>query len=169
MFGLFKRYDVEMSPQIQGRITDNGTPVSGIKVTRSLSYEGFDKGKEQLEYTTTNNDGQFYFTEKTIKSRKPSDIVGQNMRVKQSIYVEREDQLFSLWFARKIWKPIKPLSDLLLQLNCDLQAKEVQHEIDTSKDGGVAGQVVISICHWQGESISSYYNNELISSYDDLK
>lgn len=157
-----------MSPEVRGRITDGGKPVIGMQVARSLVYEGYKNGEEQLEHTMTDDNGEFSFQAMIIKSRKPGDIFGQNMPVKQVIYVERGEQLFRLWNTSKVWAPIKPLSDLLLQLNADLQDKQVQHLIDTSSYGGRAQQSVSSICHWQGELISTYYDNELISSYDEI-
>ncbi len=168
MFGLFKRYTVEMSPEVRGRITDGGKPVIGMQVARSLVYEGYKNGEEQLEHTMTDDNGEFSFQAMIIKSRKPGDIFGQNIPVKQVIYVERGEQLSRLWNTSKVWAAIKPLSDLLLQLNADLQDKQVQHLIDTSNYGGRAQQSVSSICHWQGEVISTYYDNELISSYDEI-
>lgn len=168
MFGFFKRHTVEMSPEIRGRITDGGKPVVGMQVARSLSYEGYEKGKEQLEHTFTNERGEFSFQPMIIKSRMPGDIFGQNMLVKQSVYVKCGDDLYSLWFTRKVWDPIQPMSDLLLQLNGDLQNQKVQHQIDTTQFGGLPAQVVGSICHWQGELIDTYYNNELIASYDEI-
>jgi len=169
MFGIFKRYQVEMSPEVRGRITDAGKPVVGMQVARSLTYKGYQKGKEQLEHTVTDSDGRFSFKPLIVKSRLPGDLFGQNMRIAQAIYVERGEQLYSLWSAHKTWNSIKPLSELLVQLNCDLQDKEVQHEINATDYGGIPAQVVISICHWQGELISTYYNNELISSYEEIK
>ncbi|WP_076419762.1 DUF6795 domain-containing protein [Colwellia sp. UCD-KL20] len=168
MFGFFKRHTVEMSPEVRGRITDDGKPVVGMQVARSLSYEGYEKGKEQLEHTFTNENGEFTFQPMIVKSRMPGDIFGQNMLVKQSVYVERGDDLYSLWFTRKPWDPIQPMSDLLLQLNADLQNKEVQHQLDTTDFGGMPSQGVISICYWQGELISTYYNNKLITSYAEI-
>ena len=168
MFGFFKRHTVEMSPEVRGRITEGGKPVSGLQVARSLIYEGYQKGKEHLEHTFTNDNGEFSFQPFTIKSRMPGDLFGQNFPVMQAIYIERGDQLFSLWSVSKVTEPIKPLSDLLLQLNADLKNKEVHHEIDTYGDEEKARQVVISICHWQGEQFNTYYNNELISSYEAI-
>ncbi|WDE11271.1 DUF6795 domain-containing protein [Thalassomonas haliotis] len=169
MFGIFKRYDIEMSPEVRGRITDGGKPVVGMQVARSLSYEGYQKGKEQLEHTITDTDGRFSFKPLMVKSRLPGDLFGQNMLIWQAVYVERSEQLYHLWSTHKIWHPVKPLSDLLVQLECDLQDKKVQHEINASDFGGMSSQIVGSICHWQGEQISTYYNNELISSYDEIK
>ena len=168
MFGFFKRHTVEMSPEVRGRITEGGKPVSGLQVARSLIYEGYQKGKEHLEHSFTNDNGEFSFQPFIIKSRMPGDLFGQNHRVKQSIYFKRDGELYTLWFARKVTTPIEPLSKLLLQLNGDIKNKEVHHEIDTEAFGGMARQVVISICHWQGELISTYYKNELISSYEEI-
>jgi len=168
MFGLFKRHSVEMSPEVRGRITDGGKPVVGIRVARSLIYSGYKDGKEQLDYAVTDESGYFSFEPMIIKSRKPGDIFGQNMPVMQAIYVERGDKLYKLWNANKIWHSIKPLSDLLLQLDADLQNKKVQHQVNTSDFGGVPAQVIISICHWQGKLIETYYNNKLISSYEEI-
>ena len=130
--------------------------------------KAYQKGKEQLEHTTTDADGRFSFAPLIVKSRLPGDIFGQNMRIAQGVYVERGEKLYSLWSAHKGWHSIKPLSELMLQLNCDLQDKKVQHLIDASNHGGSQRQSVSSICHWQGELISTYYNNELISSYDEI-
>ncbi|WDE05282.1 carboxypeptidase regulatory-like domain-containing protein [Thalassomonas viridans] len=169
MFGILKRYEVEMSPEVRGRITDGNKPVAGMQVARSLSYEGYQKGKELLEHTLTDADGRFSFKPVVVKSRSPGGLFSQNMLVWQAVYVERDEQLYHLWSTHKIWHPVKPMSDLLIQLNCDLQNKKVQHEINTLDYGGMSSQVVSSICHWQGELISTYYNNELISSYDEIK
>ncbi|WDD97938.1 DUF6795 domain-containing protein [Thalassomonas actiniarum] len=163
-----------MSPQVLGRVTDKGQAVAGVRVTRKLIYEGYEKGKEQTEYAITDTDGRFSFERKVIKSRMPGDIFGQNMPVLQSIYIEKNikdiqgDDYYFLWSTSKSWDPIQPLSDLLLQLNADLQNKKVKHLIDATDYGGLPRQVVGSICHWQGELISTYYNNELITSYDEI-
>ena len=168
MFGFFKRHTVEMSPEVRGRITEGGKPVSGLQVARSLIYEGYQKGKEHLEHTFTNDNGEFSFQPFTIKSRMPGDLFGQNFPVMQAIYIERGDQLFSLWSVSKVTEPIEPLSKLMLRIEADLLNTEVQHLIDASRFGGRARQSISSICHWQGELISTYYNNELVSSYEAI-
>lgn len=168
MFGLLKSYTVEMSPEVSGRITERGKPLSGVQVARSLAYDGYKDGKEQLEHTITNENGEFSFTKMIIKSRKPGNIFGQNMPVMQAIYIERDDNLYQLWYTSKVWEPVKPLSDLLVVLNADLQNKEIHHEVDTREFGGMRSQVVISICYFQGSHITSYYNNLQIFSYADI-
>jgi len=169
MFGFFKRYTVEMSPEVRGRITDGGKPVVGIQVARSLSYDGYQNGNEQLQHTLTNENGDFSFTAVTIKSRMPGDIFGQNNRIKQSVYIKQKDVTSSLWFTRKDWAPSQTLSKLMLELNADVNNKELHYEIDTTSFGGVPAQVVISICHWKGGFIKTYYENELITSFQEIK
>ncbi|WDD97499.1 DUF6795 domain-containing protein [Thalassomonas actiniarum] len=174
MFGLFKRHEVEMSPEVRGRITNGDKPVAGIEVVRSLMYEGYKKGKEQKEYALTDTKGQFSFEKRIIKSRLPGDMFGANMPVMQSIYIEKDDpkdqddHYYFLWSTSKSWRSIPPLSELMLQLNADLQNKEVHHEINAGNYGGRQRHPVISICYWKGELISTYFNNELIASYDEV-
>lgn len=45
MFGLLKSYFVEMSPEVSGRITERGKPLSGVQAARSLAYDGYKGGK----------------------------------------------------------------------------------------------------------------------------
>ncbi|WDE10236.1 DUF6795 domain-containing protein [Thalassomonas haliotis] len=174
MFGLFKRHEVEMSPEVRGRITNGDKPVAGIEVVRSLMYEGYEKGKEQKEYALTDTKGRFSFEKRIIKSQLPGDMFGANMPVMQSIYIEKDDpkdqddHYYFLWSTSKSWRSIPPLSELMLQLNADLQNKEVKHLIDASAFKGQQQHVVSSICHWQGELISTYYKNEPITSYDEI-
>ncbi|EOB9554330.1 hypothetical protein ACIX9V_002254 [Vibrio vulnificus] len=44
MFWPFKKYDVEMSPEVHGVITLEGVPQEGMTVVRELFYEGNKKG-----------------------------------------------------------------------------------------------------------------------------
>lgn len=53
-------------------------------------------------------------------------------------------------------------------MNAELQNKEIRHGVDTREFGGMRFQVVISICYFQGNQITSYYNNLQISSYADI-
>ncbi|WDE01387.1 DUF6795 domain-containing protein [Thalassomonas actiniarum] len=174
MFGLFKRHDVELSAEVRGCITDNGKPVAGIEVVRRLMYEGYEDGKEQVTYASTDSEGQFSFEKKVIKSRMPGRMFGASVPVLQSIYIEKDnpedqdDHYYFLWSTSKSWRSIAPLSALMLKLNGDLQNKAVHHEINTQDYGGRQRQPIISICHWQGELISTYFNNELIASYDEI-
>lgn len=45
MFWPFKKYDVEMSPEVRGVIKLDGKPQVGLTVHRELFYEGYKKRK----------------------------------------------------------------------------------------------------------------------------
>ncbi|TOO46625.1 hypothetical protein CGH38_16805, partial [Vibrio parahaemolyticus] len=44
MFWPFKKYDVEMSPEVRGVIKLDGKPQVGLTLHRELFYEGYKKG-----------------------------------------------------------------------------------------------------------------------------
>ena len=56
----------------------------------------------------------------------------------------------------------------MLQLNADLQNKEVQHDMDLSQYGGLPNQVVLSICYLQGDLIITDYNDKMVNSYSEI-
>ena len=61
MFGLFKKYDVQLSPLVQGQINHNRKSISNQQVTRSLTY-GDDK--ELIDIVASDHNGDFSFPEK---------------------------------------------------------------------------------------------------------
>ncbi|WP_219701048.1 DUF4198 domain-containing protein [Marinomonas lutimaris] len=161
-FGL-KRYDVELSPPVKGRITDNGKPVAGIEVERRLFYSGYSK-EAIFDYATTNADGEFSFEEKIVKSRAPGDIFGQNAPISQKIYIEKNksinDENYCLWRVSKGHSPVPPLSLLMSKLNADLQSNEFEYTIDTSGYNVRNEQMVVSICDWTDKKILEKFNND---------
>ncbi len=54
MFGLFKKHDVHLSPAVSGKLSKGDTPLKGIAVTRSLTYDN-----EQIDTAVTDEQGQF--------------------------------------------------------------------------------------------------------------
>lgn len=170
MFGFFKKTEVQLSPPVKGRITDNGEPLSGVEVVRELFYSGYDKESAIIDYALTNTNGEFSFVEKVIKSRAPNDVFGQNIPVSQEIYIKKEgkDDIFLLWGVSKHWRSAPPLNDLMLQLNADLQNKEVDHMVNTSGYDTRNEQLVTTICYWKSKKITTYYNNEIITSYSEI-
>jgi len=173
MFGFFKKTEVQLSPPVKGRITDNGQPLSGVEVVRELFYSGYDKKNAIIDYALTNTHGEFSFDEVVIKSRSPSDIFGQNIPVSQEIYIKKEADehgadMFLLWGASKHWRSTPPLNNLMLQLNADLQNKEVDQMVDTTGYNTRNEQLVSTICHWENDKVTTYYNNEVIRSYKEI-
>ena len=60
------------------------------------------------------------------------------------------------------------INELMLRLVAELQNKEVQHEVDLTQYGGRDNQPIVSICYWKKELITTYYNSQLITSYEDI-
>ncbi|WDE14081.1 DUF6795 domain-containing protein [Thalassomonas haliotis] len=166
MFGLFKRHDVEMSPEIHGCITNGGHPVPQVAVVRSLMYEGFEDGKEQISTALTDNQGQFSFEQKIIKSRLPGRMFGENVPVLQSVYIEQDGHYHYLWSTSKSWRTISQLSALMLKLNGDLQHNNLTHVIDIIEDDGLHRHPVSSICQWHGPFITAFASKEQSATYN---
>lgn len=61
MFWPFKKYDVEMSPEVHGVITLERVPQEGMTVVRELFYEGYNKGKRYWMRLKPMNKGSFLF------------------------------------------------------------------------------------------------------------
>ena len=144
MFGLFKKYDVHLSPEVHGVITNNGEPVVGLKVFRGLTY-GDDK--ELIDDTLTDNKGRFSFAEKNIRSRKPGSMFDES-RIRQVIFTKAENKDYMLWYTQAIGiEPNKALTERMKKLHCDLTNSEEEHEFD-SVEYPQDGYLVHSICRW---------------------
>ncbi|MDO6466097.1 DUF6795 domain-containing protein [Pseudoalteromonas carrageenovora] len=161
MFGFFKRYDVELSPEVKGRVTDKGKILSGTEVMRKLYYEGYDKSPV-TDYALTNNHGEFSFDQLIIKSKAPGNIFGQDYLIRQEITIKNNskdntnnDGYYWLWVMSKGWRSVPPVNDLLLNLNADLQNEEIQYDLDISHYGGSRYQPLITICNLDENTINN--------------
>jgi hypothetical protein len=171
MFWPFKRYDVEMSPPVAGRLTDGGKPVVGVMITRAIFYQGYKDGKGQITTTLTDDDGRFEFDEMTIRSRYPGDIFGQNFHVIQRIYVGDKDKadVHLLWSVSKGVKSLPTLSLLMADLESDLDNPDYTYAIDTYDEGGRSRQIVSSTCFWQGDKlVETQVKNSATGEYEEL-
>ncbi len=157
MFWPFKKYDVEMSPEISGVIKLNGVPQAGLTVYRELFYEGYKKGKILKDDTQTNELGEFSFSSMTIRSRMPGDIFGGSLKVHQKVYLEWQDEQKKIWGA---WTPTqggKTFHSMLSAVDCELSNIQRIHEVDVVSEKGLSNSVsVYSICDWYGGRITTY-------------
>ncbi|MCI2284341.1 DUF4198 domain-containing protein [Colwellia sp. MSW7] len=145
MFGLFKKYDVHLSPEVHGVITNNGAPVVGLKVFRGLTYVG---DKELLDKTVTDKNGAFSFAEKNIRSRRPSSMFHE-ARIRQIIDVDYQNERYLLWAAVMTGiAPSEGVAKKLSQLNCDLSDSEEYYEFDNIESPDNPHGVE-SICRWE--------------------
>lgn len=123
MFAWFKKYDVQLSPAVSGKVTFQGKPVSGVKVVRELTYD-----KEFVDYATTDNNGQFQFAEKTIRSRSPGSAFDTSKR--QVLYLDHDNQRYLLWYYSTLnASAAKTLTAKLQQLRCELTQPEKTYEL----------------------------------------
>ncbi|MBU2870476.1 DUF4198 domain-containing protein [Colwellia sp. E2M01] len=144
MFGLFKKYDVHLSPEVHGVITKEGKPVVGLTVFRGLTY-GDDK--ELVDKTSTDNEGRFSFEEKNIRSRKPGSMFDESS-IRQTIDVDYQGEKYILWYTEAIGiEPNKALTERLAKLYCDLNNSQDEFEFN-SYEYPQAGYLVHSICRW---------------------
>ncbi len=145
MFGLFaKKYDVHLSPAVNGRLTKDGQPLAGIKVVRDLHYD-----KSHIDSTTTDADGKFGFPAKSIRSSLPGGIFTQETRVIQTINAELSGQSYLLWDTGQHGIKENPeLAIRLKQLSCELNSDEVVYYVPNpqSKIGSEHG--ITTICRW---------------------
>ncbi|WP_404970410.1 DUF6795 domain-containing protein [Vibrio campbellii] len=164
MFWPFKKYDVEMSPEVRGVIKLDGVPQAGLTVYRELYYEGYKKGKTLTDEARTNEYGEFAFDPVTVRSSAPGDIFGGSLRVHQKVFLNYNGEQKKLW---GVWSPTdgrKPLVSMLSDINCELKNIERIHEVEIAPEKG-APISVYSICDWNHERVTTYLYDEDSDTY----
>ncbi len=164
MFWPFKKYDVEMSPEVRGVIKLDGVPQAGLTVYRELYYEGYKKGKTLTDEARTNEYGEFSFEPVTVRSSAPGDIFGGSLRVHQKVFLNYNGEQKKLW---GVWSPTdgrKPLVSMLSDINCELKNIERIHEVEIAPEKG-APISVYSVCDWNHERVNTYLYDEDSDTY----
>ena len=130
MFGFFNKQEFYLSAPVKGQLLDNGQPVANTKVMRSLTY-----GDEYVDETTTDEQGYFTFTEKTIKTGKPSNMFDNDSLV-QHIYLENgTPEGIVLWYTLvSIHEDSDTLKALLAHLECDIGQEPQTYDIPIKED-----------------------------------
>ncbi|WP_460857075.1 DUF6795 domain-containing protein [Rheinheimera gaetbuli] len=142
MFSWFKKYDVHLSPVVQGKITLDGKPLAGIKVFRELDYD-----KSYNDEVVTDEQGQFYFAEKNIKSRLPGNKFDQS-KSRQVLSLDYQGKLFLLWYLNtSSIKPQQAVVQRLASLNCDLSNEELEQVFPNFEKPDFPHST-FSICRW---------------------
>ena len=123
MFSWFKKYDVHLSPAVHGSITFAGSPLTNVKVMRELTYD-----KEYLDFAITDNQGNFSFDEKNIRSRRPGSAFDTAKR--QVLYVDYNNQRYVLWYFSTLnASAAKTLTEKMQHLRCELTQPEKTYEL----------------------------------------
>jgi hypothetical protein len=144
MFGLFKKYDVYLSPEIHGRITIAGKPIKNVVINRTLTY-----ADEISDQSKTNDDGVFFFPEQIIRSRLPGQMLDET-RAFQTIDLNYKDKEYLLWYTVTEGKAHKNIYNKLQQLDCDLTMEEKKYYF-TNYEYPEFTHNVLSICRWKNE------------------
>ena len=146
MFSWFKKKkEVFLSPEVNGIVTKNGTPVANLEIIRSLIY--IDE-KVHRDTVSTDQNGRFHFSKKTILSSIPNKLIVEN-RVSQEIFIENNDALIPLWIATQSGiDEVPKYSKKLSLLNCEITNPHVVFEFRNQKNIH-RNYVAQSICRWE--------------------
>jgi len=127
---------------VKGRVTLEGKPLANQKIERSLTLED-----DEYDYVYTDENGNFLFTAKSIKSKLPGNIFYQAV-VRIIIDLEYNEEVYNLWYGYQhgLKTPVE-FEKHLLTLNADLTNKELDHHLinpqKTSEEHYIG-----SICRW---------------------
>ena len=136
MFGWFNRVEVTLSSPVKGNLHDKGKPLSNVTITRELIY-----GKEYIDTTVTDDEGNFYFPEKVIKSSKPNNMLDNDV-LRQRLYILQDSEEVHLWLVRVILGDANDLTltKNLKNLKCDISVEPQTFyvPIDSVKDSEYA-------------------------------
>ncbi len=132
MFSWFKKKkEVFLSPEVNGVVTENGTPIANLEIIRSLIY--IDE-KVHRDTASTDQNGRFHFPKKTILSSIPNKLIVEN-RVSQEIFIENNDTLIPLWIATQSGiDEVPEYSKKLSLLNCEITNPHVVFEFRNQKN-----------------------------------
>lgn len=164
MFWPFKKYDVEMSPEVRGVIKLDGVPQAGLTVYRELYYEGYKKGKTLTDEARTNEYGEFSFDPVTVRSSAPGDIFGGSLRVYQNICVNCDSEKKEIWGAWVPTEGVESLSWMLMNIDCELSNSKRIHEVETSSESS-RRTPVHSVCDWDNQKIDTYEYDEVTDTH----
>lgn len=142
VFGLGKKTEVHLSPEVRGSITRDGTPVKGVEVYRTLDYD-----KEYLDRTHTDSEGRFRFPAVSIPSSRPGKLMDET-RVRQVIGAVYAGEKYMLWYHTPGGMTERTaVSQRLGSLHCDLMTPE-KELLFRNHEKPDFPHAVFSICRW---------------------
>ncbi|MGM0433306.1 MAG: DUF6795 domain-containing protein [Pseudomonadota bacterium] len=148
LLAWLKRYDVELSPTVEGRLTESGTALKGVRITRELNYE-----KSYVDETYTDEEGRFSFTPKTIRSRLPRRPLTEARTIQVIVAHTNKDDLLLWQAATDALEIPETLRNYLSQLDCDVQNPQRTHHLP-NKEHPHFPHNIGSICQWPDQASS---------------
>jgi len=142
LFNLPINFTVHLCPEVKGRVTLEGKPLANQKIERILTFE-----EDECDYVSTDEDGNFSFPAKSLKSKLPGNIFYQTV-VNIVLVTKYSNDCFMLWHGSQLGlKTPSEFTTHLLSLNADLTTEEVKHHLvnpnKTSEE-----HYIFSICRW---------------------
>ncbi|GAA78136.1 MULTISPECIES: DUF6795 domain-containing protein [Pseudoalteromonas] len=130
MFGFSKKQDFTLSVPISGQLLNDGKPLANITIFKSFTF-----GDEYLDETTSDDNGNFSFPERVIKTSKPANMFDNGSLI-QHIYIKKDNSKdIVLWFARiGLHKQSKTLNEYLNNLVCDIAKEPQTYDIPVVED-----------------------------------
>lgn len=146
MFSFLKKYDVLLFPAVEGSLNYQGKPLAGLEIIREATYD-------EVEATTvlTDSNGRFSFPEWLARSSTPGKPLVE-ARLRQVIAARYEGEYFVLWqYTTDQTDRVPVIAELLKNLNCDLEHKEIDHYFAVPGKPDLS-HVVGSVCRWEQAS-----------------
>ncbi|MEF1259244.1 carboxypeptidase-like regulatory domain-containing protein [Vibrio harveyi] len=151
---MFRKKTVQLFPPVTGKLTNNGSPLHGVKVKRSYEFIDVTDG-EIHDYTTTDSEGRFSFPELTMQSRHAdnpfaTNVIWQGIRIDSDDPSNAEGDEVYLWSANSRGVTHNAyFVEMLSALNCDLSnSEEVIYVYNSNYPSGVIEYPISSICRW---------------------
>lgn len=142
MFGLGKKTEVHLSPEVRGSIARDGVPLEGVEVYRTLDYD-----KEYVDRTHTDNEGRFTFPPMNIMSSRPGKLMDET-RVRQVIGAIYDGDTYLLWYHTPGGITERTaVSQRLGSLHCDLMTPE-KELLFRNYEKPEFPHAAFSICRW---------------------
>lgn len=143
MFGFGKKYDVQLFPVVEGRITKNGVPQAGVTIIREATYDD-----AEIQEAVTGPDGRFSFPPWTIRSRTPGKAFVED-RLRQVLAAKHKGEQYLLWYyvtGRLDGEEV--IAEKLGNLSCDLNDEEISYHFQMVENPSFTHNLA-SICRWE--------------------
>lgn len=138
-----KKYDVQLFPVVEGRITKNGVPQAGVTIIREATYDD-----AEIQEAVTGPDGRFSFPPWTIRSRTPGKAFVED-RLRQVLAAKHKGEQYLLWYyvtGRLDGEEV--IAEKLGNLSCDLNDEEISYHFQMVENPSFTHNLA-SICRWE--------------------
>lgn len=109
---------VSLCSEMQGILLNNGTPVANAKVTRRINWHW--GNSDQIESTTTNDQGKFTFPAKTASSFT-AKLIPHEPVIEQTVMFNVDGTDYEGWiYAKHNYDDLGELQGKALSFNCEL-------------------------------------------------